>query len=260
MKMEKITLLKVLRVLSVMAQVCIAITFGLVLTVELEVIDYNAYPLNPILFTWVLVTSLVGCLGAGVVFCNLSQVRAQRPDFALLVFICLLPMAMFQYIYGIQNVRFDAVNDVSTNLNDPPQFKLSRVDRQSSGHYGEIFGLLKARNQISAHPDISTVTLLATSDLVYRCSLAAAQSLNWRVSIRDPIAKVFEAKAVVRFLKNELDTIIRIRDAGEGYSSIDIRSASSNERADGGLNAYAIESFIVELKRTLVNRRSFEYC
>tara|TARA_B110001452_G_scaffold79058_1_gene64522 strand:- start:628 stop:1410 length:783 start_codon:yes stop_codon:yes gene_type:complete len=260
MKIEKITLFKMLRVLSVMAQVCIFITFSLTLVVQLEVLNYNAYPINSLLFSFIIVTFLVGFLGATIVFCNLKQVRVHRPDFALLVFVCLLPMVMFQYIYGIQNVSLDAVNDVSTNVNDPPQFKLSRVDRYSPNYNDQTFLLLKAPNQISAHPDISKVTLLAPTKLVYNCSIVAAQSLNWRVSIRDPSAKVIEAKAVIRFLSNELDTVIRVRDVGEGYSSIDIRSASPNGRADGGLNVFVIRKFISVLKRTLVNRRDFEYC
>ena len=37
----------------------------------------------------VLVSFGVGCLGAAVIFCNLSAVRSRRPDFTLLVFICL---------------------------------------------------------------------------------------------------------------------------------------------------------------------------
>mgnify|MGYP006167363559 CR=1 FL=1 len=260
MKIEKIALSKILRVVSVMAQVCIAITFSLLLTFELELIDYRAYPINIVLLAWVLLSCFVGCLGASIVFCNLTQVRAYRPDFALLVFICLLPMASFQYIYGVQNVSIAPVNDVSTNLSDPPQFKLSRAQRQSPYYNQNIFFLLKARDQISAHPNIATVTLMAPPDVVYKCALRAAQSLYWKVSIRDPVAHVFEAKASVRFINNELDTIIRVRDAREGYSSVDVRSASASKRIDGGLNALVIENFITALKRTLVNRRMFEYC
>ena len=122
-----------------MAQVCIAITFSLLLTFELELIDYRVHPINVVLLTWVLLSCFVGCLGASIVFFNLTPVRTHSPDFPLLVFICLLPTAFFQYIYGVQNVSIEPVNDVSTNLSDPPQLKLSQAKRQSPYYNQNIF-------------------------------------------------------------------------------------------------------------------------
>ena len=101
---------------------------------------------------------------------------------------------------------------------------------------------------------------MAPSDVVYKCAIRAAQNLYWKVSTRDPVVKAFEAKASVRFINNKLDTIISVRDAGEGCSSVDVRSASASKLIDGGLNALVIENFITALKHTLVNRRIFEYC
>ncbi len=71
--------------------------------------------------------------------------------------------------------------------------------------------------------------------------MITAQNLNWKVSVRDLAALIFEAKTSVRSLHNDLDTVFRIRDAGEGGSSIDIRSASAHTFLDGGLNAYIIK-------------------
>ena len=98
MKIDESRLPSVLRVLSLCSQVCIFVTFSFILVIELAFFDAWKYPISFFLVICVLVTFGIGCLGASVIFCNLSDVRARRPDFALLVFICLLPMAGAQYV------------------------------------------------------------------------------------------------------------------------------------------------------------------
>ena len=260
MKIDESRLPSVLRVLSLCSQVCIFVTFSFILTIELEFFDAWKYPISFFLVICVLVTFGIGCLGASVIFCNLSDVRARRPDFALLVFICLLPMAGAQYVYGIQNLSFAAINDVSTNVDDPPEFRLSRSERQRYSDKGGIWSWLDATNTITAHKDISSIMLIASPDIVYQCALFTAQRLNWRITARDPLRRVFEAKAAVPYIHKETDAVIRVLDSGQGYSVIDARSASPNGRMDGGLNAQIITLFLNQLKRVLVNRRVIDHC
>jgi len=260
MKIDKIRLSKTVRRLSFLGQVSVVITFICVLLLEFEILGKSTFILNMSLLFLTLVTFFVSCLGAVILFFNRAHIRLTNPDFTFLILVCILPMAMFQYVYGFQNVNFERVNDVSTNVIDAPQFKLSRLERQSVFGANDVWPLVKARNQISAHPYISTVTLLAPLGLLYRCAITTAQNVNWKVTVRNSAAYTFEAKASVRSLHNDVDTIIRIRDAGEGYSSIDVRSASPHSRLDGGLNAYIIKGFIAQLKGTLADRRNLEYC
>ena len=236
------------------------ITFISVLLLEFEILGKSTFILNMSLLFLTLVTFFVSCLGAVILFFNRAHIRVSNPDFTFLILVCILPMAMFQYVYGFQNVNFERVNDVSTNVIDAPQFKLSRLERQSVFGANDVWPLVKARNQISAHPDISTVTLLAPLGLLYRCAITTAQNVNWKVTVRDLAAQIFEAKTSVRSLHNDLDTVFRIRDAGQGGSSIDIRSASAHTFLDGGLNAYIIKRFMTALRSTLADRGNVEYC
>ena len=269
--MKKITFSKMLRVLSFLGQVSVTLTLICVLLLKFDILGKSTFGLNLSLLFLTLVTFFVGCIGAVIIFSNLLYVRSQSPDFALLACICLLPMAMFQYVYGIQNVNFERMNDVSTNVVDAPQFKLSRVERQGPysskaefqygyGIQNDLMSPLTARSKIFAHPDIATVNFLIPPDLLYRCAIITAQRLNWKVSVRDPALQIFEAKTSVRSLHKDLDTVFRIRDAGQGGSSIDIRSASAHTFLDGGLNAYVIKSFMTALRSTLANQRNVEYC
>ena len=56
------------------------------------------------------------------------------------------------------------------------------------------------------------------------------------------------------------DVVIRLDDTNDDYSIADVCSVSSNNRIDGGFNAQIIESFVMPLKRTLVNRRMLNRC
>ena len=260
MKMDEFRLPWVLGILSLCSQISIFVTFSVILIIDLEIFDAWKYPISLFLVVVVVVSFGIGCLGASVIFCNLSDVRARRPDFALLVFICLLPMVGAQYVFGIQNMSFAAINDVSTNVDDPPQFRLSQSERQRYSHKGGIWSWLDATNTITAHKDISSIMLLASPDIVYQCALFTAQRLNWRITARDPLRRVFEAKAAVPYIHKETDAVIRVLDSGQGYSVIDARSASPNGRMDGGLNAQIITLFLNQLKRVLVNRRVIDHC
>ena len=83
---------------------------------------------------------------------------------------------------------------------------------------------------------------------------------NWKVTIRDPVARVFEVKATLVHINKAADAVIRVADASGGYSIVDVRSASPNNRIDGGFNAQIIKSFVMPLKRMLVNRRMLNRC
>ena len=260
MRVDETRLSWVLRILSLCCQVSIFVTFSVILIIELDIFDASEYPIGLFIVVCVLVSFGIGCLGASVIFSNFSATRLLRPDFALLVFICLLPMVGAHYVYGIQNLSFAAINDVSTNVDDPPQFRLSKSDRQGNTNTGRIFRWLDATNKITAHKNISSVMLLASPDLVYQCALFTAHTLNWRITSRDPVMRVFEVKAAIPYIHTETDAVIRVLGSGQDYSVIDLRSASPNRRMDGGLNARIITSFFNPLKRTLVNRRMLEHC
>ena len=260
MKVDESRMPWVLRILSLCCQVSIFVTFSVILIIELEIFDASEYPIGLFIVVCVLISFGIGCLGTSVIFSNFSATRLLRPDFALLVFICLLPMVGAQYVYGIQNLSFAAINDVSTNVDDPPQFRLSQSERQRNTNASRLLSWLDATNKITAHKNISSVTLLASPDLVYQCALFTAQALNWRITSRDPVMRVFEAKAAIPYIHKETDAVIRVLDSGQGYSVIDARSSSPNRRMDGGLNAQIITVFFNPLKRTLVNRRMLDRC
>ncbi len=249
-----------LRLLILCCQVNIFVTFSVILIIELEIFDAGEYPVSLFLVVCVLVSFGIGCLGALVIFYNRFGVRDRRSDLALLVFLCLLPMAGAQNIFGIQNLSFATINDVSTNVDAPPEFRLSRSERQGDTNTGRILSWLNATNKIAAHKNIPSVRLLGSPDLIYQCALVTAQALSWRITSRNQLMRVFEAKAAIPYIHKETDMVIRVLDFGQDYSVIDARSASPNRRMDGGLNAQIITFFINSLKRTIVNRLMLDRC
>ena len=260
MKINESKLPKLLRILSLVAQIIVFAAYSTLLVAQTNAFDGWKYPVDFFRILVIVVSFSVGCLGIFVVLGNYSAVRLLRPDFPLLVFICLLPMGSLQYFFGLQNLSFQRINDVSTDTANPPQFWFSRSERQIHLRGFDLWGALQASDKIAAHPDISSVTFLALPDLVYECALRTAYALNWKVTIRDPVARVFEVKTTNAYIVKSADAVIRVVDASDGYSIVDVRSASPNDRIDGGFNALIIKSFMTSLKRLLVNRGMLDHC
>jgi hypothetical protein len=259
-KIDESKLPKLLKFVSFLSLLFVFTTFFCVLILEFNMVDRWKYAIDYFVGLLVFLNFAIGCVGASILFCNLSAVRSLRPDFALLVFICWLPVAILQYVYGVQNFSFAPFNDITTNTANPPQFRLSRSERQIHVGGFDLWGALQASDKIAAHPGISSITFLALPDLVYECALRTAYALNWKVTIRDPVARVFEVKATLAHINKAADAVIRVVDTSDGYSIVDVRSTSPNNRIDGGFNAQIIKSFVKPLKRMLVNRRMLNRC
>ena len=142
MKIDESKLPKLLKLVSFLSLSFVFTTFFCVLILEFNMVDRWKYPIDYFVGLLVFLNFAIGCVGASVLFCNLSAVRSLRPDFALLVFICWLPVAILQYVYGVQNFSFAPVNDITTNTANPPQFRLSRSERQLHVGSFDLWGAL----------------------------------------------------------------------------------------------------------------------
>ena len=71
------------------------ITFLGILILELNLVDRLEYTTDYFVGFLVFLNFVIGCVGTSVLFFNLSTVSSLRPNFALLVFICWLPVTFF---------------------------------------------------------------------------------------------------------------------------------------------------------------------
>ena len=140
-----------------------------------------------------------------------------------------------------------AINDISTDMENPPAFKAVlplRANAPSPPHYA---GEGVARQQRAAYPEIEPLFLKAgVAEAVLRAD-RAARGLGWEVVASVPEEGRLEAVDTTPWFGLKDDVVVRITPA-EGGVTVDVRSKSRVEIADVGTNARRIRHFLAALR------------
>jgi uncharacterized protein (DUF1499 family) len=166
----------------------------------------------------------------------------------------LLPLAAMAGPFAFLVISHDLprLNDVTTDLVNPPQFKAlaSREKEANPSSYagGEIAAL-----QAAGYPDVRTFVLARSVDDAFELVEEIAKRLRWRVVVADvragrPPAKtaVMEATDHTLLVGFPDDIVVRIEGTNT-LSRIDVRSASRYGKFDFGQNAARIRRFLSDL-------------
>ena len=154
---------------------------------------------------------------------------------------------------AVQSLRLPALADVSTDLNDPPDF--SRSSRAYAAR-GPVMHELPARAardaQRLAYPQVQPILVDLEGDEAWQIVQKAVEARKWRVV--DQVqpggrTRIGHVDAVDRTLVMGFpqDVTIRLRPLA-GQTRIDIRSASRIGKHDFGDNARRIQRFAQELQ------------
>ncbi|MCP3986163.1 MAG: DUF1499 domain-containing protein [bacterium] len=131
------------------------------------------------------------------------------------------------------------INDITTDLEDPPAFTSDPADLSRDMAYPEAF-----KDQVRlAYPDLATLPTDAEPARALELAEATARKLGWTVVDSQPTAgtvRAFDTTGIFQFVD---DILIRIRPAETSGSQIDIRSKSRDGRGDLGTNAARIRQF-----------------
>jgi len=178
-----------------------------------------------------------------------------------------------------QAVMLPVINDISTDVNDPPQFPTSEralAARAGIDHGSAMAGALQ---QQDAYPDIYPIVIDLDAAEVFALVVRAVDALGWRIVEREPPTEALsshQARAEPRrgapaatqagaaparpgriyaidrtlIMGFPDDIAIRVRPL-DGQTRIDLRSASRYGRHDFGVNANRIRRFGAELQRQL---------
>ncbi len=217
------------------------------------------------------VTPVLAVFGAAVIFACLALLLAgagsvviwrtgRRGVGAIIggVALAVLVLAEPGYLTA-RAVMLPLINDVSTDINDPPEFSRSPKANAARGAIGHPSIPQEWRDeQRKAYPDIQPVVLDLDSDEAWPLVLKAAANLKWRV--------IDEIKPGGRIGIGHLDAVdrplimgfpedvtVRVRPLA-GQTRIDVRSASRYGRHDFGDNARRIRRFATELQAQLDER------
>ncbi len=152
---------------------------------------------------------------------------------------------------GLKAVMLPAINDVSTDTDDPPAFSRSRVALDArDGRTPPDVSPEKREWQREAYVQIAPLSLDIPPEDAFPLVRKAAENLGWQIIEAVPPGGrtgVGRLEAVDRtlVLKIPNDITVRIRPRVDG-TRIDIRSASRMGHHDLGANATRIRAFLEE--------------
>lgn len=167
------------------------------------------------------------------------------------VFLALLVLG-WPGFYAARALTLPPLNDVSTDLEDPPAFARSRTALAARGGRAPAEVGPEARaGQAKAYPDLSPLILEIPADQAFELARRAAEARGWQVvdAVR-PGGRmgVGHIEAVDRtfLLRLADDVTVRVRPRADG-ARIDVRSASRIGTHDLGRNAQRIRRYLEEV-------------
>lgn len=136
----------------------------------------------------------------------------------------------------------DLINDITTDLEDPPQFSAVIPLRPAGSNPVEYGGPAVAARQREAYPEIAPIYTSLEPEAAFQKAFETAEALGWEIVSGDLQSLIIEAIDTTRFFRFKDDIVIRIR-AHEDGSRVDLRSRSRVGRSDLGKNAKRIGEF-----------------
>lgn len=166
---------------------------------------------------------------------------------------------MLSWVYTARSLP--AIHDVSTDLADPPQFRMlalrtDNLDDVPGADDPEMRGLNPQQRWESLHRraygDVRTVRINEPVVDVVAKAERLAKARDWDVAIADPIEGRVEATATTALFRFKDDVVLRIRPSEDGKSSVvDMRSVSRVGVSDLGVNAKRVRAFLADLSGTV---------
>lgn len=140
------------------------------------------------------------------------------------------------------------IHDISTDLDDPPAFVALRSAREAAPNLVDHPGEATARLQRQAYPDLLPIRLAAERNVVFAAAEELARDLRWRIVEADSVEGRIEAVDRTFWFGFRDDVVIRITEAEDGRTRVDIRSASRVGQSDLGANARRVSGFLRRLQ------------
>ena len=149
---------------------------------------------------------------------------------------------------------FPSIHDITTDWDNPPQFRAVLPLRQAEEANPVAYeGAKISDQQRRAYPDIAPLTLDLAPAEAFTRSLKTAEQLGWTIVATDLEAGRIEASQKSRWFGFTDDVVIRVAPAETG-SRVDIRSVSRVGRGDFGVNAARIRAYLAALRTVSPSR------
>jgi uncharacterized protein (DUF1499 family) len=138
-----------------------------------------------------------------------------------------------------------SINDITTDLADPPAFASDPAEMGRDMTYPEGF----AEQVKRAYPDLVPIRVASEPAAALASSEETARALGWEVVSTDPAAGTLLARDTSKVFRFVDDVVVRVRPGEGGGAIVDVRSKSRVGRGDIGANAARIRRFAERLPR-----------
>ena len=133
------------------------------------------------------------------------------------------------------------INDITTDLNDPPVFVSALEHEANRGRDMAYPGAGFADQQVKAYPDLASLVLedapAAAFDRVHAALAVMPRLRITGENLAEGRIEATETSALFHFAD---DVVVRIRPYEDGGSRVDVRSKSRDGKGDSGVNATRI--------------------
>ncbi len=161
----------------------------------------------------------------------------------MIVMIGFAPVLIAIFSMGIDALSKPLIHDISTDVNDPPQYQETKNLRRAGENSTDYMRNEIAEKQLTAYPDLKPLVTGLSVDEALIEATQVVKDLQWEfinVDYGQGIIEAYDTSKLFGFID---DIIIRVRPEGSG-SQIDIRSSSRVGKGDLGKNAERIFQFI----------------
>ncbi|MGE5174593.1 MAG: DUF1499 domain-containing protein [Betaproteobacteria bacterium] len=145
--------------------------------------------------------------------------------------------------------RMPNINDITTDMTNPPQFvKIMPLRQEAPTAYG---GSEVANQQRAYYPDIQPLVLPIAPSVAFDAALRVAGDKGWQIVDSNASEGRIEAVATTFWFGFKDDVVVRVTPVSGG-SRVDVRSVSRVGSGDIGTNAERVRSFLHELASTSI--------
>lgn len=189
-----------------------------------------------------------GLLGGFGLAAAVGAISGEPSVSMMLAGLLALPPILFPLSGFLVSLRFPMINDISTDLLDPPGFQYAGTLPENAGRNldfpGRNAGIIR-----KGYPDLGPLLLEESPEKAYARALdcAATEMPRWRITSREEAALTFEGVAETRLFHFQDDFVVRVRPGDAGGSRVDMRSKSRHGKNDFGANAARISAFFRQL-------------
>ena len=201
----------------------------------------------------------VAFLGAGLsllmsVAATIGIWRTGRPGTPRIVFAVLVSLGLMLWplIFLPKYEGLPSINDVTTDMTNPPSFVEIAKRRQPGSNPVDYPGPAFARKQLAAYPDIKPIEIDRSTDEVFELAVEAAKRLKMEVVHQEAPDIAAGRPGLIEIADRTLilglydDVAIRVAGS-EQHARVDVRSASRYGEHDLGRNADRVRIILKEV-------------